>query len=481
MNLTEILSSVNPQNSETIEDAITKIKAKRRTEQPDTDQIKKDLDPSLHDVMDKSVRKDEIKIVQPEIIDPMTQKVIQSEIKETVPVNRIAIPMERDITNIHTSFVVGTPPDVTCENPTSEEHEVFKLIKTIDRKCKLKYQNRKIVRAWLSEQEICEYWYAVPDTGNFWNIDKSIGQPQTKLRSVLWHPLNGDTLYPCFSSSGDYEGIGRAYQVPNDDGDNESYFQVVTESMVYLWKDGDNGWETVEGHPFSHGFEKNPTLYAYRSKPLCADIRPIRERIEVLHSNYADCIDYNFAPKLVAVGEVTGSQPKGARGGLVSVEHGGDLKYLSWQQTPETVRLELETLTTTAYAMTNTPRITFESLKGVGNALSGTAFKFAFMGAHMAVENHAETIGDMLQRRYNFLSSAIGTIIPKYKDASETIEISVEIVPYMIDNLGERIQNAVNATKGKVASERTGIILAGLVEEDKIKEEMEAIEGKGEQ
>ena len=77
---------------------------------------------------------------------------------------------------------------------------------------------------------------------------------------------------------------------------------------------------------------------------------------------------------------------------------GADAQYLTWNQVPDTVKFEAETLTNMAYDMSNTPRISFETLKGVGKA-SGTAFRFMFMGAHMAVENHGEVIGEFLQRR----------------------------------------------------------------------------------
>ena len=43
---------------------------------------------------------------------------------------------------------------------------------------------------------------------------------------------------------------------------------------------------------------------------------------------------------------------------------GADAQYLTWNQVPDTVRFEAETLTNMAYDMSNTPRISFETLKG---------------------------------------------------------------------------------------------------------------------
>ncbi len=86
---------------------------------------------------------------------------------------------------------------------------------------------------------------------------------------------------------------------------------------------------------------------------------------------------------------------------------GANVSYLTWQQSPEMARLE--------------------QLKGTGNALSGRAFKFMFMGIHLEVSNHAEIVEAFLQRRVNFLVSAIGSITPKLKKTADLIMIETEI------------------------------------------------------
>ncbi|EGK04725.1 phage portal protein [Dysgonomonas mossii] len=477
MTLQEILSQEN------IADKIKLIKQARKTPIVEVEQLKKDWDPMLHDVMDKNLRPDEIKVISPEERDPLTGKVTKMAITKEEPVNRIPLPLEQDIVNIHTAFTVGTEPNLTCETDDNKEKELFKVVKTIDRKNKVKYLNKRIVRSWLAEQEVAEYWYTVEDK-SFWklilNKVKSVFGIKTnatrKFKCAVWSPFRGDTLWPFFDDANDYKGLGREYMIKQADGTTINYFQFVDDNSVYLWVQNGADWSNAPGYPFKHNFKKNPTIYSYREKSLCAKIRPIRNRLETIISNYGDCIDYNFFPKLVATGKVIGNNPKAARGGLVELENQGDLKYLSWQQTPEAAKLEIDTLTENAYSLTNTPRISFENLQGMGNAFSGVSFKYAFMGAHMAVEMHAETLGEHLQRRYNFLVSAIGSVNTAYADASETIDIDVQIVPYMIDSTSDKIKNAGDAVMGGIASRKTGIILAGLVEEDNVDQELLDIE-----
>lgn len=479
MTVQEILSE------EDIATRISLIKKARKTPTPNVDQLRADWDPMLHDVMDPVKRPNEIKVISPEEKDPITSKVTKIAITKEEPVNRIPLPLEQDIVGIHTAFTVGTEPNITCETDDDKEKELFKIVKTIDRKNKVKYLNKRVVRSWLSETEVAEYWYTVEDK-SFWkmilNKVKSVfgftKNTDRKFKCAIWSPFRGDSLYPFFDGSNDYKGLGREYKVKESDSTYTTYFQFVDDISVYLWKQNGSTWEDVEGHPFIHKFKKNPTIYSWRANALCEKIRPIRSRLETIHSNYADCIDYNFFPKLVSNGKVVGNNPKAARGGMVQLEDGAEIKYLSWQQTPEAAKLEMDTLTERAYSLTNTPRISFENLQGLGNAFSGVSFQYAFMGAHMAVEMHAETLGEHLQRRYNFLVSAIGSVNTAYADASETIDIDVEIVPYTLNDTADKIKNASEAVIGGIASRKTGIILAGLVEEDMVEEELKTIEAE---
>ena len=96
---------------------------------------------------------------------------------------------------------------------------------------------------------------------------------------------------------------------------------------------------------------------------------------------------------------------------------------------------------------------------------------FMFMGAHMAVENHGEVIGEFLQRRVNFIVSALGSINPtEFSKASQTIDIETELVPYMIDDLNDKVTTAVSAVSGGIWSTREGIMFAGNA--DRVEEEL---------
>ena len=79
-----------------------------------------------------------------------------------------------------------------------------------------------------------------------------------------------------------------------------------------------------------------------------------------------------------------------------------------------------------------------------------------------------------MQRRVNFLVSALGSINTNFEKASETIDVDVDIIPYMIDNVSDKVSTAVSAVNGGIWSRREGIIFAGNM--DRIDEELKEIE-----
>ena len=464
-------------------DQITQLK-KRATPEPNTQKNWDAWEPSRHDIIINTEKyPDGVRIKKDEWVDSTGKK--HPAETEPDPINRIALPIEQDQVNIHTAFTVGNEPKMTSDADTNDEKELFALMQRVGRRNKLKYVNKRIVRSWLSEQEVAEYWYVVDDIG-FWPsliakvraklgfTSKAEKSTATKrLKCMIWSPFRGDKLYPKFDANGKMVACSREYETKRDDGTKVTKFMTVTDRMVYTWVCVDD-WALDPENTFPHGFKKLPVIYSYRPKTLCADIQTIRERLEELTSEYADCIDYNFYPRVVAEGQVIG-RPTKENGDMIQITNGGKVYYLTWTQTPEQVKFEFNNHMEQAYAFTQTPRLTVEALKGIGEVPSGTAFRFVFMGTLIAVDNHAETMGEHFQRRANFLQSAIASLLPRYEKAAASLFVEVEIEPLVLDDMEKRIANAVKATAGgPVASTKTGVILAGIV--DEVEEEVELIE-----
>lgn len=473
---------------EDISKKIEYLKKGRKTKQPDTKENLAMWDISKHEIMWNKKRYPDRKVkVKDEetIFDEATGKthVIDAQYEDE-PVNRIAVPIEQDIINIQTAFTVGLEPAIDC-TPEGSEQQLLDALKIVLRKNKIKFQNKKVVRSYLSEQEVAEYWYKTKDDG-FWDkVWKKIKhtvvgkQSERKLKSVLWSPFRGDVLYPFFDDGGDMVAFSRMYKRKDIDDVEVECFTTITKEDVLHWEM--NGtWKLIQEKSFKHGFSKLPVLYGYRSESYCKKIQPERERLENVLSSYADCMDLHFFPLLKLIGDIENATGKKRDKVVQLTGNGADAQYLTWNQAPDTVKLEIEKMLSLAYDMTNTPRITMEDMKGIGKA-SGTMFRLLFMSAHMAVSNHEEDLGDFLQRRVNFLVSALGNVNSELYKASKTIDIETELTPYMIDDLDDKVSTAVAAVEGGVWSRRDGVIFAGNAERiDETLKEIEEDMKKGE-
>ncbi|MCI2145839.1 MAG: phage portal protein [Bacteroidales bacterium] len=449
---------------------ITQLR-KRDTPLPNAAELWDEWDPFRHEIWaDKEKYPDGVKIIRDEIKDERTGKVTQP--RETRPDrrNRIPLPIEQDIVDIHTAFTAGKEPKLTCDTDDDGEKELFKVVKAVNRSNKMRFVNKRLVRSVFAEQEVAEYWYAVKDN-SFWKklrnkIRNAFGlkdNVQYKLKCTLWSPFRGDRLYPKFDDNHNLVAFCREYRIKDDNDSWITKFMYVDDKEVKVWTSSPD-WTVDKSLSFQHHFGKIPVIYSYSPVTLCHNIKPMRESLEKLVSDYADCIDYNFYPKPVVEGDMVGVPTK-ENGDVIQIRNGGKVYYLTWNQTPENAKLEFDFLMERIYSMTKTPRLSVDALKGIGQVPSGTSFKFIFMGTLLAVDNHAEIVGEHFQRRYNFLPAAIGSINSYYSKAAESIDIDAEVDPYTIDNLEEKVELAVKASGGAVASRKTGVIMAGIVDE----------------
>ena len=437
----------------------------RRFPNPDPLALLRDWDPRRHKIMDPNEYKKIRVLKKPAWVeyDDNTKTSVQhsNEYEEKEP-NRIALPIEQDQVNIHTAFTVGTEPTLDCTPADDSESALLGCVKRVFNTNKLKYQNRQIVRSWLSETEVAEYWYIVPDDGFWPKLKKKYPDvfgnvpPMYKLKCQVWSPFRGDTLYPFYDDGGNLVAFSRRYKTVDLSGAEHECFMTVTDTMVYQW-DLSKTWQPNSVRTFKHGFTKLPVIYAHRPNTLCEKIRPIRERLEKCLSGYADCIDFHFFPILMLFGDLDNVKNTDMRNRIMQMT-GTDAKaeYLTWDQASDPVKVEIDTYFNQAYALTNTPRISFDQIKGT-TALSGVAFRYVFMGIHAAVENHAEELGQFFQRRVNFIISALGSINTTLWQPSKTLEINTEIVPYIIDSVDDKVTTAAKAVEGGVWSTEHGV------------------------
>lgn len=447
----------------TANDVISELKSSRFIPQPDVEEAKKALNPKLHDVNDPIKRPDKRVKVDADNDADSAQKVITTDGEavnfRTEKVARVAIALQKLIIKRAVSFCFGNPPKYNATPQNDNEQAVLYALNRILVDVKSKSMNRKIARAIFGFKECAEYWYTVPVN----KPHSKYGFPaQHKLRCALFSPEYGDTLYPYFDETGDMVAFSRAFSRKDDNGNAVDYFETFTDKEHWLWMNGANGYEAAPGYPKPIAIGKIPVIYGHQPYFETEDVDKLIDRLEHLLSNFADTNDYHASPKIFTTGQINGWSKKGESGAVIEGEEGATMQYVSWQNAPESVKLEIETLLKLIYTISQTPDISFDAVKGLG-AISGVALKLLFMDAHLKVQDKGEIFDDYLQRRVNVILAYIGQVNTTLEKDCENIIVEPELVPYMLVNELEELNYWLTANGNKpVISQEESVEGAGI-------------------
>lgn len=445
-------------------DIIAELKSKRITAQPDIQQAKKALDPKLHDINNPIIRPDKRVKIDNEGDD--ADKVISTGEDggsyRIEKVARIAIALQKLIIGRAAAFCFGNPVAYNATPETDGERIVLKALERILNDNKTTSKNRKIARAIFGYKECAELWYVQEGK----KAHNKYGFPtKFKLRCALFSPMFGDTLYPYFDETGDLLAFSRSFSRTTSDKKRFDYFETYTDTEHWLWVNGASGFEVVEGYPKKVAIGKIPIVYGCQDHFETEDVDSLIDRLEKLLSNFADTNDYHASPKIFTTGDIFGFAKKGESGSIIQGEEGATAQYLSWQNAPESVKLEIETLLKMIYTITQTPDISFESVKGLG-AISGVALKLLFMDAHLKVQDKKEVFDEYLQRRVNVIKAFIGQFNTSLEEDADLLEIEPEITPYMLTNELDEINMWLAANGNKpLVSQKASVKGANLTQD----------------
>jgi len=208
-------------------------------------------------------------------------------------------------------------------------------------------------------------------------------------------------------------------------------------------------------------------------------VQPLIERLETVISNFADTNDYHASPTLVFKGAAGAeAQEKGESGKavLLTGDH-ADAKYVTWDQSVAAVELEIDTLVNFIYSLTQTPNISFEEMKALGD-LSGVAFDRVFIDAHLAASNEIDGgYGELLQRSVNLEKALLASMDTGLTAALQELAVTVEVPRFKLDDLDADVDLAIKAKDGGLISGETAMGISGLV--TNVQDEMAKIKAEG--
>ncbi|MBO0947302.1 phage portal protein [Fibrella forsythiae] len=398
----------------------------------------------------------------------------------TQKINRIGIPLQKVIVKKGASFLFGTPVDLSCETGTNKSfQQLLNAIKQIWTDNKLDSVNRQLARQLASATQVAECWYPIKtEKSNRYGFDSDI-----RMRMQVFSPMRGDFLYPFYNDFGDMIAFCREYNrniLVDGKAKKVLHFDVYTDEETVIFQEINGNWQLATLSTTQEGVEiksspnttgKIPIIFAEQEAVDWDDVQSIIERLEYLMSKFAETNDYHSSPKLVITnGTIKNFAKKGESNSIFELETDGgtekpEMKYLSWDHATDAVKLEIETLLKFAYTFTQTPDLSFDSVKGI-NAISGVALQMLLTDAHLKVQEKREIFDAYLERRVRLLLNYLGIMNTSLKDSVKEINISPTIVPFSITDATEWLSNLMTATAGKaILSRRTAVAKAGLVDD----------------
>jgi len=453
-------------------EVINELQNGRNRALPATDSFIKQLDPKLHDVMNAALRPDKKVFLEDDNEDNDPNVISVTGVDEKTgkkyrieKVARVAIALQKKITNMAAAFTFGNPVILNAEpEENTKEADVLKSVKKVLVKNKTKSLNRRLARILFSSTEVAEIWYIQEGTEE--NTQYGF-KTKSKLKVAVLNPLLGDKLYPYFDETGDMVAFSREYTVEDEQKKKTKYFESYTAEQHFLWKFTKEAWEVVEGFPKKNAIGKIPVIYAQQANVEWADVQNLIDRLEKLLSNFADTNDYHASPKIFVEGEVVGFAKKGDSGGIIQGEVGSKAYYLSWNHAPESVKLEIETLLKLIHSISQTPDVSFDNVKGIG-AISGVALQLLFMDALLKVMDKCEIFDDYLQRRISVIQAFLKkmNVEAGFSAACDSLTIEPEITPYMIKDEQALVNLLMQANGQKaVASRKTSVQILGWADD----------------
>lgn len=392
-------------------------------------------------------------------------KIIGTEVEEST---KLVFPFPQKITETAVAFLFGG--DMAVE--TAEPDEKFSEFKRyLEKTLRLKSVFKKFARVGLSETKSAIVFYIRPKTST---------RPAKIQATVL--DMDSGEFYPYFDEYGDMVAFSRRFETSYE-GEEGEMFEVFTAPTIYQWFKSTSGGEWQFLKQYTNEFQKIPVVYYDQDEPCWNSVISLIDKYEVRISRLSDTNDYFSEPIALIYGDPINLPEKGKAGKMLQFKdgesidgkfHKGDAKYLTWDHSPDAIKMELEMLKEAIYNMSDTPDLSFQALKGLGN-VANYATQLMFTGAEVKREKYKEEFDVAVERAVNVIKA--GYKIVAGTDFTET-DIDVWFGTILPNDLKDELEIIGKAVNDGILSVETAVgqnkLVPNVVEElNRIKSEKE--------
>lgn len=449
-----------------VEKAIAKLTSQAKDRSKIADYVKeyKELDRTIRDTQVGNVQKDKT------IGTGSNQRIVKS-IRS--PVN-----YAKKIVTTSCAFEVGEPVTLT----PSENNDLFKELLRLWKSNRMDDKLQKSKTTQKTETECAIHFFIRKETGNTKVTQAAGANDKIDIRSNVLTSKEG-VMAPYFDATNDLMAFTWQFTTKDSEGKEINNTWIFDTTNVYKISNtsGKAALDTTD----PHGFDRIPIVYMQQEYPEWYDVELLIDRYEVALSKLGVSNDYSGHPILLTYGDLnilpemnddgkTINFPITFKDDDVTKPYNGDAKFLTNDNAPEAVKLEMETIRELIFSMTQTPDISFEKMKSIG-AISGIALKLMFLDPIIKAKMNEGQNRTIIERIINILISGITGVI-NVGSKTQTTDLIVDITFNSIlpIDLVEKSTIVANGASSKSMSTKTRVEFLDFVSD--IDAEVAAIE-----
>lgn len=359
--------------------------------------------------------------------------------------SRIYIGMEKLLSNRYNEYTFSLPVKRVYSNIEDNQirKDIANAIESIYKHARIDSVNLKRGLAYYASCEIFTIWYTVRSDNTLYGFPSKY-----KLKCKTYSPMDGVRLYPLIDEMDDMLAMSFEYE-KRVGSTSVTFFETYTADRHYMWKHDSSsaeGWSEVLNEKIS--ILKIPGVYLSRPAPVYHGLTNIREEIEYTLSRNSDVIAYNSAPVLKISGKVIGEEDKGESRRAWRMENGGDVAYVSWNQSIEAQKYHVDMLVKLFFMQAQMPDVSFDNLKGLGS-IGYDARQTLFTDAHLKIGDEAGAWIEFFERECNVIKAFLKKMNVKWESEIDNVDVEHIITPFVQNDEKYEIEKWMKANGDK--------------------------------
>lgn len=294
--------------------------------------------------------------------------------------------------------------------------------------------------------------------------DETTGKPDVQIRVLA--KSKGDEIYYKFDQYENLICLAWGYYVAEKNDKAVYHFDIFTPEKIYRCTQKALGWDVLEENNF---IGKIPVILFQQDKEW-KGVENLINREEWIASRTADTNDYFADPIAILNADVIKNMPEKKEEAKTLVTNNADgvdkaMKYITWDNAPQSKKDELEWLQTQILSKSFTPNITLDTLKSISQ-LSAKALRTVMMLADIKAARHKEVHDEMLDRTASLVTAIIGNVLDvSLKSECENLQVQHEFQEPFGEDIADDLNDIIRAVEGGILSTESAIELNPLVKD----------------